>query len=228
MPQSDEDLRNIPLEEILTRSHDGIINEYEARAKKYVEMFDKRFTKGQNYGTHQNSKYSNELVTSFRSACEAKDRLGVGSRVPYTSIAKVHKITTSLAYIYRSDYTLRPDCLPTEELIQRFIKQYQQSTAEIRAIKSLRVGKSGEVKPATKVLRKKKTYTTSMKLLKQHNGHFPQDYLDALFMLRAMYLAKRIKLEVVHEVEAICAANLPLFVELKKEEESQTEEELNV
>lgn len=213
MPDTSGGTQPFDQHDALEETRKAIIKRYEKKADQYLSQFVVNPKKK----AWQEKKYPNATIISFRSACEAKDRLNIKNTVSYADIAKAHNLPLSTAQVYRTDYTHRSNCMPDEQLIEKFIEQYKAATTEVRVIKALRRGEDPKKihKPNFRI-EKKHTYTKAMKLFKKYTGAFPEDMLEAFLMLRTLHLDKLISVEDSREIAQLILDNLTPIKEIKK------------
>ena len=98
--------------------------EYKQKSgNKQVDKYETRVRK--KHGTSPKTgtyakKYSDEQIKSYRAACIAHAEVKP-KQMTLNMIANMHGLSKPYACMLREDYTQRANCLPTQELIQKYI-----------------------------------------------------------------------------------------------------------
>jgi len=181
-----------PAPDILLQSREKLVSTYKTRSQNYKnrQSFRNRASEA------AKKKYSDDLIISFRSACQAKDNLNTHA-ISYASIGILHEISKDYCSALRKDFTLRPTCLPDNDLILSFENEFKAGIAESRLIKASRKTNKLNSKniPAHQSPQQTLTYQAMLLLFKKHYGEFPTCGLDSLLLLQELLANRLVTLE---------------------------------
>jgi hypothetical protein len=203
------------LDDVVAGARGAVIESYNQRYDTYMKQNIPAAKRRALRAKAGASEYSTECIRSFRSACVAKEEMSA-QHITYTQIAKLHKIKLTYANTVRVDFTRRPDCLPTDELVNKFKAKFAEGMAEIRVLKAQRPTTKMTVKDVAAVSRATRAmdWQTLQRHMKRQLGKDPVDGISALILVQDLLERKLMKPDQARTAVDLIQKNMWMFASL--------------